>query len=286
MNRTNHDGETPAHRRLQQRGGIRLGLVILPLLLMALGCATTGVNQGDVNLVSLDEEWQMGQQLERELATRLRLVNDPTTVSYVSQIGMKIVRQTELANAPWEFHVVADPEINAFNVPGGHVYVNTGLIQAAGNAAELAGVIAHEIGHGVSRHATERISKVSGINLGAGLLLGSNPSTVKQIAAQIVAGGAVAKFSRADEREADRLGVQYMYDAGYDPRGMAGMFEKLLATRKRRPSSVEQFFATHPLAEDRIQSVRQHAASLPRKSLIANDGRLSAIQQRVSRVQG
>jgi predicted Zn-dependent protease len=253
---------------------------------MALGCATTGVNQGDVNLVSLDEEWQMGQQLERELATRLRLVNDPTTVSYVSQIGMKIVRQTELANAPWEFHVVADPEINAFNVPGGHVYVNTGLIQAAGNAAELAGVIAHEIGHGVSRHATERISKVSGINLGAGLLLGSNPSTVKQIAAQIVAGGAVAKFSRADEREADRLGVQYMYDAGYDPRGMAGMFEKLLATRKRRPSSVEQFFATHPLAEDRIQSVRQHAASLPRKSLIANDGRLSAIQQRVSRVQG
>jgi predicted Zn-dependent protease len=259
---------------------------MLPVLLLAVGCATVGINRGDVNLVGLNDEWQLGRQLETQLAGKLRLVNDPATVSYVNEIGQRIVRQTEMARMPWEFHVVADKEINAFNIPGGHVYVNTGLIRAASTPAELAGVLAHEIGHGVSRHSTERISKVHGLNLGAGLLLGQNPSTLQRIAAQIAAGGVVAKFSRSDEREADRLGVQYMYGAGYDPRGMANMFEKLLRERKRRPGAVEQFFATHPLAEDRIASVRQHASSLPRKRFIGNDGRLGTIQQRVARYQG
>ena len=268
--------------------GRRMGTVLLmPVLMLVGGCATMGVNQGDVNLVSLNEEWQMGQQLERQLAGQLKLVNDAATVAYVNDIGQRIVRQTELAGAPWTFHVVNNPEINAFNVPGGHVYVNTGLIKAAGNASELAAVMAHEISHGVSRHATERISKVYGLNLGAGLVLGDNPSTLKKIAAQLAAGGLVAKFSRSDEREADHLGIRYMYDAGYDPRGMAGMFGKLLETRKRRPGSVEQFFSTHPLAEDRIASARAEANALPRKSgLIANDGRLATIQQRVMRYQG
>ncbi|HKQ57700.1 MAG TPA: M48 family metallopeptidase [Candidatus Eisenbacteria bacterium] len=262
-------------------------VLVLPVLLVAGGCATMGVNSGDVNLIGLNEEWQMGQQLERQLAGELKLVNDAATVAYVNDIGQRIVRQTELAGAPWTFHVVNSPEINAFNVPGGHVYVNTGLIKAAGNTSELAAVMAHEIGHGVSRHATERISKVYGLNLGAGLLLGDHPSTLKKIAAQLAAGGLVARFSRADENEADRLGIRYMYDAGYDPRGMAGMFGKLLDARKRRPSSVEQFFSTHPLAEDRIASARAQANALPRKSgLIANDGRLATIKQRVSRYQG
>ena len=266
----------------------RFGVVALLIAGVTLyGCATTGVNQGDLNLVSEDEEWQMGQQIERELAGQLKLVNDPQALAYVTQIGQKIVRQTELAGKPWKFHIVADPAINAFNTPGGLVYVNTGLIMAADNAAELAGVMAHEISHGVSRHATERISKVYGLDVGAGLLLGQNPSLIKQIAAQIAAGGVVAKFSRSDEQEADRLGVRYMYDAGYDPEGMATMFEELLATRKSRPSSVAQFFSTHPLAEDRIRDVRAAARQLPRRSgLISQDTRLNGIRQRVSRYNG
>jgi len=250
-------------------------------------CATTGLESGGLNLVSFDEEWQMGQQLERELAGKLKLVNDASTVAYVTAIGQKIVRQTSLSSVPWKFHVVADPSINAFNIPGGHVYVNTGLIMASRNASELAGVMAHEIAHGVSRHATERISKVYGINLAAGLLLGQNQSQLKQIAAQLAAGGLVAKFSRDDEREADRLGVQYMYRAGYDPAGMASMFEKLMSERKRRPGGVEQFFSSHPLTEDRIVSVRQQARDLPhRAGLIVNDGQLNGIRQRVSRYSG
>jgi beta-barrel assembly-enhancing protease len=265
-------------------GWIVAALVIAQSIVLASGCATTGINRGQLNLVSVDEEWQMGQQLEQQLAQKLKLVNDPTALAYVTQIGQRIVSQTELSNARWTFHIVADPEVNAFNVPGGHVYVNTGLITAASNTAELAGVMAHEIGHGVARHATERISKVYGLNYGLGAALGQDPSLVKQIVAQVAAGGLVAKFSRDDEREADRLGVRYMYDAGYNPEGMATMFEKLLSLRKRRPGAVEQFLSTHPLAEDRIQSVRAEARTLPKKSsLISADGRLKGVQQRVTR---
>ena len=207
----------------------------------------------------------MGQQLERELATKLKLVNDASTVAYVTQIGQKIVRQTSLSNVPWEFHVVADPSINAFNIPGGHVYINTGLIAEADDAAEFAGVLAHEISHGVSRHGTEQLSRAYGISILGGILLGQNPAAYQQILAQIVAQGSLARFSRSAESEADRLGIRYMYGAGYDPRGLVDIFQKLLSARQRRPSSVERFFSTHPLTEERLSDARREIESLPQR---------------------
>ena len=261
-----------------------LAFLLPAMLAFSVGCATTGLNKGQFNLVSYDEEWRMGQQLEQEIAKQMRLVDDPSTVAYVNRIGQKIVNSTELSNLPWKFHVVADPQINAFNIPGGHVYVNTGLLLAAKNTSEVAGVMAHEIAHGVARHATERLTTQYGIQTLGSVLLGRNPSTAKQIAAQLAATGVLARYSRGAESEADDLGVQYMYRAGYDPRGMVSMFETLLSARKRRPGSVEQFFSTHPLAEDRITAVRRDIASLPPKSgLLAADRTLPTIKQRVKR---
>src|SRR5690606_1570900 len=115
---------------------------------------------------------------------------------------------------PWRFHVVQDDAINAFNIPGGVVYVNTGLIARAGSASELAVVLAHEISHGIARHGTERLTTQYGISIVAGLVLGQDPGLVEQIAAQIVATGAIARYSRGAEREADDLGVRYMAGAG------------------------------------------------------------------------
>ncbi|MDX1546443.1 MAG: M48 family metallopeptidase [Rhodothermales bacterium] len=260
-----------------------LGAVAL-LALLAAGCATTGVNRGDVNLVSLQEEWALGNQLARDLARDLRLVNDPALVNYVNQMGQRIARQTELGNQRWTFHVVADPAINAFNIPGGHVYVNTGLIEAVDDAAELAGVMAHEIAHGVSRHGTERLTKAYGFNMGAGLLLGQNPAVYQQILGQVAAGGAFAKFSRNDEREADRLGVRYMYAAGYDPYGMAEVFEKLMQQKQRGRSAVGQFFATHPLTQERVVAARRAARQLPpRNGLITQESGLRSAKQYAAR---
>ncbi len=256
--------------------------MFIPLLMLLTGCATSGVNQGDVNLVSLEEEWQLGAQLERDIAAQLPLVRDQAALAYINEMGRRIVSQTEMANLPWKFHLVADPSINAFNIPGGHVYVHTGLIEEARNASELAGVMAHEISHGVARHGTERLSKAHGLNIIAGILLGENPAVYQQILAQIVGTGAIAKFSRDDEREADDLGVRYMYQARYDPQGMVSMFETLLNQRQRRPSSVEQFFSTHPLSEERIRNVQSEINRLPSaQGLVTNENGFRTMQQRV-----
>ena len=264
---------------------------VLPLVLggavavaLAIGaCASSGVNQGDFNVVSLEQEWQLGQQLERDLAGQLKLVNDRRLNGYVNEVGRRIARQTELGRLPWEFHVVADDSINAFNVPGGHVYVHTGLIETADNVSELAGVLAHEIAHGVSRHGTEQLTKAYGFNILASLALGQNPKLYEQLLAQVVGAGTFAKFGRDAEEEADRLGVRYMYAAGYDPQGMVTMFEELLAQRRRRPGAVQRFFATHPLTEDRIAAVRREAAQLPDKRLVRNDNAYPGIRQRAAR---
>jgi predicted Zn-dependent protease len=244
-------------------------------------CASSGVNQGQFNLVSLEQEWQLGQQLERDIAKQLRLVNDRSAVSYVNQVGQRIVSQTEMRNLPWKFHIVADKEINAFNIPGGHVYVNTGLIGAADNVAEFTGVLAHEIAHGVSRHGTEQLTRSYGLSIVAGLVLGENPAVYQQILAQIVGTGTLAKFSRNAEREADHLGVNYMARAGYDPMGMATMFEELLQRRGSQPGTVGKFFSTHPLTEDRIRDVRAQAAQIDRSRLASQDSGYQSLRQRV-----
>lgn len=259
-----------------------LGTTLITAL-TALGCATSGVNKGDFNLISYQEEWQLGQQLEQDIARQLPLVDDRESMAYVNRIGQRIVAQTELAQAPWEFHIVADPQINAFNIPGGHVYVNVGLIQAADNVAELTSVIAHEVSHGVARHGTEQLTKAYGFNIVASLALGQNPPIYQQLITQIVGAGTFAKWSRDAEREADNLGVIYMYNAGYDPHGMVTMFQELISRNDRDPGSVEAFFSSHPLTEERIEDVRQQIAELPRRNLVERDPDFQEIKQRVSR---
>lgn len=265
-----------------RRYSIRLPFLLL-FASLAFGGFTFGGCSSGFNLVSVDEEWEMGQQLEREVGQQVDVLNDATLTNYVNRIGQRIVAQTSLANRPWRFYVVDDPAINAFNVPGGLVYVHTGLIAAAENTAELAGVIAHEVAHGVERHGTERMTQAYGLNVAAALLLGQDPGLGSQIAAQIAGGGAVAKFSRDAEREADLLGVRYMANAGYNPIGMATMFEELIADRQRRPGAVEQFFSTHPLTEDRIETVRREARKYPTRGLTTNDGQYASIRARAER---
>lgn len=259
-----------------------LKLIPVVLLLAACGSSGSGVNQGDFNLVSLEEEWQLGNQLAADIAKQMPLVNDAQANAYVNRVGRQIVSQTEMAQLPWTFHIVNDPAVNAFNIPGGHVYVTTGLIRSADNAAEFAGVMAHEISHGVSRHGTEQLTRAYGLNIVAALLLGQNPAVYQQILAQIVGTGTMARFSRSAEEEADSLGVRYMHSAGYDPRGMVTMFEELLAQRRGQPGSVEKFFSTHPLEEDRIRSVSQAIQKLPAKSgLVTNEAEYQELRRRV-----
>ncbi len=252
-------------RSIPQLGGhvnkIRFSIAPLMLALLIGGCASGG---GGFNLMSVEEEWKLGQQLEADIARQMPVVKDSAANAYINKLGQQLVAASgaELAQLPWTFHVVDSAEVNAFNIPGGHVYVTTGLIGAADNAAELAGVMGHEIAHGMERHATENMTKAYGLNIVAALLLGQNPAAYQQILAQIVGGGAMARFGREAERESDILGTRYMVRAGYNPEGMVTMFEELLRRQERQPGTVEKFFSTHPLTQDRIAAVKSEIAKL------------------------
>lgn len=257
--------------------GVAIALVAL---LVSGGCSSGG----GFNIVSLEEEWQLGNQLAQDIARQMPLSNDQQALAYVNQMGRKMVSQHQMGQLPWNFHIVNDPDVNAFNIPGGHVYVTTGLIAAADNASEFAGVVAHEIAHGTERHGTEQLSRAYGLNMVAAVLLGQNPGAYQQILAQIVGTGTLARFGREAENEADELGTRMMQQAGYNPQGMVGMFEELLRRRRGSPGSVEKFFSTHPLTEDRIRNVERIIQTLPaRGNLITNEAAYNTMRSRIAR---
>jgi predicted Zn-dependent protease len=230
------------------KASVKLAMVFWFALLLA-GCEALGTS--GINLISVEEEWQLGEQFEAELAEELNPREDPM----ITRMGQRIVAETRMADLPWRFYVVEDQSINAFNVPGGLVYVHSGLIERASDG-EIAAVIAHEIGHGVARHGTQRMSQQYGLAILAGAVLGENPGAISEIVAQIVAGGAISQFSQAQEFEADERGVRYLNNAGYDPAGMIALLERFLELGESNPGQMQQFFATHPSTEERLARVR------------------------------
>jgi len=170
------------------------------------------------------------------------------------------------AKVPFTIKVIDSDEVNAFALPGGFFYVNKGLILAADNEAELAGVMAHEIAHVAARHAVENQTKATLLEyvaLGGSIFLGGIPGMIYQNTAGIGLLGIFMKFSRSAEEEADKLGVQYMYAAGYDPGAMATMFEKLEAKNKKKPGFISRAFATHPAPPERRAAALALAARFP-----------------------
>ena len=216
---------------------------------------------------SQEKEMQIGRQLAMEVEQQSKLVDDPVITEYVNRVGQNIVLHSD-AKIPFTIKVIDSDEVNAFALPGGFFFVNKGLILAADNEAELAGVMAHEIGHVCARHAMENQGKGAFINYAAlaGIIFGGPiVSTVLQNGGGIFAGLASLKFSRAAEEEADNLGVQYLYASGYDPTAMSTMFEKLAAQNKKKPGAVAKLFSTHPQSIDRRDTSLQLVARFPEK---------------------
>jgi len=255
-------------------------LALVTSLLFLAACGSGGVGGGGG--VSLDEEWQVGQQMAAQVESQVKLVNDPEALAYIRQVGERIHAQTPLAGRPFEFQIVDDPSVNAFAIPGGHVYINRGLIAQADKVDMLAGVMAHEISHVVARHVIKQIEQQNTINTIGSILLGQNPGALQTILAQIVAGGAMARFSRSDEKEADDLGLQYMSAAGYDPHGMLEMFQKLLSLDKSSPNAVSRFFSDHPLTQDRINDIQNRINRMGTTGGTVDDPQYQVIRRRVT----
>jgi len=271
--------EFPASRRGLAGSVPRLAATLICSLTLALtaaltaGCGDTlGIEEGGFNLVPLEQEWAMRHELHGEVAREAPLVRDSAAEAYLNRLGRRLAEQSSLGEQQWDFLLVDSDTVNAFNLPGGLVYVNTGLIREAETVDELAGVLAHEVAHGAARHGTQMMTRAYGLSAVAALALGQDPSFTRQLLAQVVGTSVLSNYSRDAENEADRNGVRYAAGAGYDPRGAVAFFQKLLAMRGRRPGKVERFFSSHPVTEDRIANVQAEIAALGTPGPSAGDG--------------
>jgi len=213
------------------------------------------INGGFISWMAggMEKEVALGRYLAAEVDRQAKFVDDPLITEFVNRVGQNIVLHSD-AKVPFTIKVIDSDEVNAFALPGGFFYVNKGLVLAADNEAELAGVMAHEIAHVAARHAMENQAKATLMDYGllaGSIFLGGIPGLIANNAGPLAALLGFMKFSRNAESEADRLGVQYLYAAGYDPNALATMFEKLSAKNKKKPGFFSKAFSSHPQPPER-----------------------------------
>jgi len=242
-----------------------------------------------VNFYSIEKEIALGKSLAQEVERSSKMIDDPVITEYVNRVGQNLVRNSD-AKVPFTIKVIDSDEVNAFALPGGFFYVNSGLILRAQEEDELAGVMAHEISHVAARHGTKQATKAELIQLGAmaamivvpygwagyGIYEGMNLAIPLTF----------LKFSRDDEREADFLGIQYMYKAGYDPNAYVTFFERIQADEKRRPGSIPRVFSTHPPTPERIELAQKEIARIlpDRDEYIVTTSEFDSVKSRLRNV--
>ena len=216
-----------------------------------------GIGKG-MNFYSIEREEAIGREMSQEFESQSKLFRDPAINEYVNRIGQNLVRNSD-AQVPFTIKIVESDEVNAFALPGGFFYVNTGLILAADSEAELAGVMAHEIAHVAARHATKNMTKGQIFNLASIPLVfvGGPVGYAVQQAAGIAVPMGFLKFSRDAEREADLLGIEYQYKTGYDPTSFVSFFEKIKAQEKSKGNFISKAFASHPMTGDRVKRAQK-----------------------------
>jgi predicted Zn-dependent protease len=238
-----------------------------------------------ISLVSVGQEIEIGKQANAQVRKQVPELRDAETVDYVRAVGRTLVAHAGGPKYPYTFAVADYREINAFALPGGPVWIHRGILHTATNESQLAGVMAHEIAHISQRHAADQLTKATMANWGLGVmgaLLGNDGgATAAKLAAGFLANGLFLKFSRDDEREADRVGLQIMTRAGWDGRGMVELFEILGREQKRDPERVEEFFSTHPSPQDRITRLQSDVAPRRVRTGRRDSQRFQAVRARL-----
>jgi len=241
------------------------------------------------NLFSVEQDVQMGREYAQQIEKEFQVVTDPTLVGFVEGIGKRLAATKEAQGFPYTFKVVNEKSINAFALPGGPTFTHTGLILAADNEGQVAGVLAHEISHVILRHGTNQASKAQLISLPAMLgaeLLGARggiTGTLAQLGIGLGANSVLLKFSRNAERDADLLGTRIMSAAGYNPIEMANFFEKLEA-ESGKSNKLMEFLASHPNPGNRVKAVQDEIQLLPRRDYTAGNADISAVKQVAQRL--
>lgn len=227
---------------------MRFRRLLIPMILLVSACD-----------VSQDQEVAIGDETAREVQANLPVVTDPYITSYLNELGDTIASHTSRGDLDWHFYVVNAHEVNAFALPGGYIYVNRGLIESTTRADQLAGVLGHEIGHVIERHSVKQMQNQQNVGVVASIacaLTNLCDSQLGQAAVDIGGNAAIARYSRADEIEADSEAVDNVLRVNIDPEGIPALFEVLMSQRQREPSIVDGWFSTHPLEESRIDYSR------------------------------
>lgn len=224
------------------------------------------INKGTIDFYSLEREAKLGRQMAAQVDREAKFITDPVITEYINRLGQNIVLHSD-SKIPFTIKVIDSADVNAFALPGGFLYVNSGVILAADGEAEIAGVMAHEIAHVAARHGVEQASKGTLFQyLSIPLIFVGGPlGAIAQNAANILVPMTFLKFSRNAEAEADRLGLQYMWAAGYDPTSLLSFFEKLKAKEKKAPGALAKVFSTHPATGDRIDKARELLTRFPER---------------------
>ena len=241
-----------------------------------------------VNFYSLDRELALGREMAAEVERESRLIDDPVVSEYVNRLGQNIVRNSDAA-VPFTIKVIDSDDINAFALPGGFLFVNTGLVLRAANEAELAGVMAHEIAHVAARHGTRQASRAEIVNYASIPLIflgGWAGYAVRQAAALAIPMGFL-QFSRGFEAQADHLGLAYMDRSGYDPLAFVDFFEKVETLEKRRPGFVARAFSSHPMTPARIRAAQKEIQEdlKPRDEYVLDTSEFHEVKTRLATLQ-
>src|SRR6266705_7070681 len=219
--------------------------------------------RGMGNWYSIESEIRMGKEYAQQVEASVKLVQDPVITEYVNRIGQNLVRNSD-SQVPFTIKVIDSDEINAMALPGGFFYVNSGLILAADEEAELAGVMAHEIAHVAARHAMRGMTRSNWANIGTIPLIfvGGGIGYAVRSVAGLALPMTFLSFSRGFEAEADYLGLQYMYKSGYDPQAFISFFEKVQAQEKKKPGTLAKAFSTHPQTPERISKSQEEISQI------------------------
>lgn len=267
-----------------RNGNCRRGVILLLCVVLA-GCVTGGLTRlaGDL-FVPPEQEIKLGQQFAAEIPNEYKICSDETIQAYVRNVGAPIASAAlkDRGDITYTFTVIDDPEqVNAFAVPGGYIYVFTGLMLFAENEAELASVLGHEAGHIVGRHSANQLGARMGLSLVSSIALGQNPTLLQQIVASMATTGSVLKFSRDDEREADSLGLKYTIEGGYNPSAMVSFMQRLHKRAGAGESEFAAFLSTHPLTSERIENLQVEMARYGKPKGVLNEKDLKRIHERI-----